>query len=107
MKTGFGSGGQITVAYVLNGRQVVELFTIAADETIGHFLQRRQCQSRVPEVVRNRDYGVFSQLAGPETCLNDGDRLEFYQPLCTNPLQKRHQLASRRLSENRSCSKGK
>ena len=107
MKTGLGSGGQITVAYVLNGRQVTELFTIDADETVGHFLQRRQGQNCVPGVVRNRNYGVFSRLAGPETRLNDGDRLEFYQPLRTNPQQRRRQLASGRLSENRCCGQEK
>ena len=86
-------GGRIAVVYIFNGQQVIKQFNIAAGECIGLLLQNRQFRHDIPAVVRDRDYGVFGQLASPDTLLSDGDQLEFYQPLTISPRQRRLRLA--------------
>jgi len=72
-----GLAGKIIVAYVLDGRQISELFDITAETTVATFLQLSNVQQCIPAVVRSRAYGIYSRPADAQTHLSEGDRLEF------------------------------
>ena len=38
--------------------------------------------------------GIFGKLAGPETVLKDGDRVEIYRPLALDPKEARRRRAA-------------
>ena len=38
--------------------------------------------------------GIFGKLAGPETVLRDGDRVEIYRPLALDPKEARRRRAA-------------
>lgn len=49
-----------------------------------------------PEVNR-LTFGIFSKSALPETILQDGDRVEVYQPLQVTPKDKRRALTRKKI----------
>ncbi|MCW5569426.1 MAG: RnfH family protein [Dokdonella sp.] len=44
----------------------------------------------------SRTIGIFGKVAGPNTALRHGDRVEIYRPLTVDPKTARHHRASRR-----------
>jgi hypothetical protein len=44
--------------------------------------------------ARGLKTGIFGALAGPETLLKDGDRVEIYRPLAIDPKEARRRRAA-------------
>ncbi len=44
--------------------------------------------------LQGRKTGVFGKVAGPDTPLSEGDRVEIYRPLAVDPKEARRQRAA-------------
>jgi uncharacterized protein len=85
----------VEVAYALPERQVVVSLSVPAGTTLEQAIQRSALLDRHPEIDLNvNKVGVFGKLLRLDTLLRDGDRVEIYRPLATDPKLLRRQRAA-------------
>jgi putative ubiquitin-RnfH superfamily antitoxin RatB of RatAB toxin-antitoxin module len=93
---------RIEVVYALRNRQTLLAFEVEEGTTAKLAVQRSGILQRYPEIDLARgDLGVFGKVVSPATVLRDGDRVEIYRPLISNPKLARRARAQRTLRRPR------
>lgn len=87
----------VEVALARPERQDRVRLEVEPGTTLGEAVRRSGLLERHPELAREPlDAGIFSQPAPAETVLRDGDRVELYRPLATDPKDARRRRARTR-----------
>ncbi|MFC1681373.1 RnfH family protein [Pseudomonadota bacterium] len=85
---------KIKVVYALRTQQVVEEVTVPVGSTAAEVIKASSLLRRFPEIDLSRNsIGIYSRLIGPDSVVEDGDRIEIYRPLVADPKAIRRQLA--------------
>ncbi len=88
---------QVEVAYALPEQQSLLSVTLPAGSTAEEAIRASGIMERHPEIdLTSQSVGVFGQVVGLDTPLNDGDRVEIYRPLQVDPKQARKRRAARK-----------
>ncbi len=88
---------QVEVAYALPEQQSLLSVTLPAGSTAEEAIRASGILERHPEIdLTSQSVGVFGQVVGLDTPLNDGDRVEIYRPLQVDPKQARKRRAARK-----------
>jgi len=85
---------RIEVIYALPQRQERLAIELAPGATVGDAIEASGLRQRQPRVDLTR-IGIWGRLAGLETTLRDGDRVEIYRPLIADPKVVRRERAAR------------
>lgn len=76
---------RITLVYASAPRTVhEESLSVPSDSTARDALERAGWLARFPEIP-TQTLGIWGRVAGPQTVLRDGDRLEVYRGLRVDP----------------------
>jgi len=85
---------QVEVAYAKPDEQVILSLQVLAGTPAQQAIETSQILTLFPEIDLNRNkIGIFSKICPLTMPLRDGDRVEIYRPLLTNPKQLRKQKA--------------
>ena len=77
---------KISIAYAIPGRQMLQSFEVAEGTTIQMAIADSGILEQLPQLdLRQRKIGIFGKLKAPETVLADGDRIEIYRAVTTDP----------------------
>lgn len=80
----------ISVAYATPSRQVEIPLRVEENCTLALAIQRSGVLGQFPEIeLGSLSVGIFGQLAALDDLLEEGDRVEIYRPLRTDPKQAR------------------
>jgi putative ubiquitin-RnfH superfamily antitoxin RatB of RatAB toxin-antitoxin module len=83
--------------YALAHEQTVIALELPAGSTVGEALVESRLALRYAELDLSRArVGIYGRVVGPETVLEEGDRVEIYRALSADPKQARRRRASRR-----------
>ena len=86
---------RVEVVYALPDRQQVVVLDLPAGGSLRHALERsRLLEALTPAECAQLCYGIFGELAAPDTLLADGDRVEIYRPLYEDPKLIRRRRAA-------------
>lgn len=84
------SGIDVEVVYALRDVQESVRLRLETGATARDAVNASGIQRRYPEIRVEAGYlGVYSRLCDPDQVLQDGDRVEIYRPLITDPKQAR------------------
>ena len=87
----------VEVVYALREEQIVVEVELNEGASVRHALLRSGLLLRFPEIdVERTPVGIFGKVAGPDTPLDDGDRVEIYRPLSVDPKDARRKRAKPR-----------
>lgn len=76
----------VSVAYALPKEQFWRSLSVQAGTTALDAIQQSGVLSEFPAINLNLNkIGIFGQIVGPDTALDDGDRVEIYRPITINP----------------------
>ena len=88
---------RVEVVYARSGRQHLVTLELAADATAGEALQQSGLLEKFPELgAATCRLGVYGLPVAPTRVLRDGERVEIYRPLKTDPKEARRVRAQRR-----------
>jgi putative ubiquitin-RnfH superfamily antitoxin RatB of RatAB toxin-antitoxin module len=88
---------KIEVVFAERDSQRTVVLDLAEGSTIGDAIAAAARIGGFPPLDFERTRcGVFGKLAGPETMLNDGDRVEIYRPLIVGAKDARRRRARKR-----------
>lgn len=86
----------VEVAYALPDKQAIVPLQVPAGTTAIDAVRQsgieRQFEGLDPEGAR---LGIFGKVVGPQTALQDGDRVEIYRPLIADPKEVRKARAAK------------
>lgn len=84
----------VQVVYAEPGRVFMRALRLPAGSCLGDAVAASGLAEERPEVVLTADrFGVFGQRAGMDRTLVDGDRVEVYRALQTDPMDARRRRA--------------
>jgi len=85
---------KVEVAYANLTRQRVISLEVPAGCTVAQAIVQSKIFQHFPELeLRKNKVGIFSKLVTEATVLQEGDRVEIYEPLLVDPKQTRRQRA--------------
>jgi uncharacterized protein len=84
-----------TVVFATPARQWSWRVEVAETATVGEALTAARAKAGALEVPWEADVGIFGELCGREALLRDGDRVEIYRPLKSDPKESRRARALR------------
>jgi uncharacterized protein len=91
---------RVEVVCAIPGEQTMITVEITDGATVGQAIEQSEILARFPTLeLEKAQVGIFGRLVGLAHPLHDGDRIELYRPLITDPKQARHQRARRRRSQ--------
>lgn len=82
----------ISVAYATSKKWFWRDLTVPGGATVSHAISESGVLTEFPSIdLRKNKVGIFGHIAGVDTVLKDGDRVEIYRPITIDPqkLQKR------------------
>jgi putative ubiquitin-RnfH superfamily antitoxin RatB of RatAB toxin-antitoxin module len=83
---------RIEVAYATPARQTLLELEVAAGTTVGEAIGLSGIEGAHPEMDSSvAQVGIFGRLVSRDTVLEEGDRVEIYRPLQTDPKNARRQ----------------
>lgn len=86
---------KVEVVYARSDVQVLIALELWHTATVLDAIERSGLLARFPEIdLSSGKVGVFSQPCGLDRTLRDGDRVEIYRPLRSNPQQLRRNRAA-------------
>ncbi len=92
---GAGEPLRIEVVYALPDEQRVRRLWVARGATLREAIEQSGILERHPEIVLGSNrVGVFGKLRALDDVLADGDRVEIYRPLSTDPKEARRRRAA-------------
>jgi uncharacterized protein len=92
----------VEVCYALPHRQWVWRVRLAGGSTVADAIARSGLSATLPDVrVDDAHLGIFSRAVTLSTPLRDGDRVEIYRPLQTDPKDARRRRADQNRSKRR------
>ena len=95
-----------TVAYATPGRQWLWVVTLPDSATVADALEQARAQAAGLDVPWNADVGIFGELCDRAAVPRDGDRIEIYRPLKTDPKESRRERAkARKAAQDRELSR--
>lgn len=88
----------IEVVYALPDYAHRVALQVRPGTTLRQALEQSGILGRFPEIdlARNKT-GIFGRLRGPDTVLNEGDRVEIYRALKVDPKEARRRRAARKM----------
>jgi putative ubiquitin-RnfH superfamily antitoxin RatB of RatAB toxin-antitoxin module len=85
---------RVQVTYALPDEQVVIELEVAAGATVGEAIHASGILARFPEIeLAQAAVGVFGERATLGETVEDGDRVEIYRRLTTDPKEARRRRA--------------
>ncbi|MBR6026560.1 MAG: RnfH family protein [Neisseriaceae bacterium] len=77
----------ITVEVVLSlpEKQYLRQITLYHNATLQDAIFKSNFADEFPEIINMQLFGIFGKRATPNTPLKNGDRVEIYRPLITDP----------------------
>jgi putative ubiquitin-RnfH superfamily antitoxin RatB of RatAB toxin-antitoxin module len=94
------------VIFALPSRQRTWRVTLADAATVGDALEAARDQARATDVPWDADVGIFGELCGRDAVPRDGDRIEIYRPLRSDPrASRRARVAAGRAARDRASSR--
>ena len=85
-----------TVAYATESTQWLWRVTLADLATVQEALENARAQAGAADVPWEADVGIFGELCERSTVPRDGDRIEIYRPLRSDPKKSRRARAEAR-----------
>ena len=83
---------KIEIVHALPHRQIIVQVAVARGSTVGDAVERSGILRRIaPDEAHG--YGIFGRRVTAERQLEDGDRIEIYRPLRTDPRTARRTRA--------------
>ena len=82
-----------TVVFALPERQWLWTVELPDGATVGDALEQARAQAAGIEVPWNADVGIFGELCDRAAVPRDGDRIEIYRPLKSDPKESRRERA--------------
>ena len=94
---------QVEVAYALPEQQYLIAVDVPAGATVEQAIEASGLLEKCPELdPASMRVGIFSELAGLQTPLSSGDRVEIYRPLQVDPkAQRRERARAQKRSQQR------
>jgi len=90
-----GSLLRVEVAHATPHRQVLLAITVPAGCTVAQAIERSGIRTHFPDLAVDPDaVGIFGRKVPPDQVLREGDRVEIYRPLQTDPKESRRQRAA-------------
>jgi hypothetical protein len=83
-----------TVVFALPVRQWLWQVELADDDTVADALAQARAQGSAEEVPWGADVGIFGETCARDTLPRDGDRIEIYRPLRSDPKVSRRARAA-------------
>ena len=88
----------IEVVYATAERQTLIELEVAEGTTVAQAIALSGIRIAHPEIdFPELKTGIFGRLASPDTILREGDRVEIYRPLRTDPKEVRRRRAGNRM----------
>jgi len=88
---------RVTVVYALAERQHSVALALPAGATLAQALAASGLAARFAALQgAPPDAGIHNRACGPDTVLQDGDRVEIYRPLQIDPKEARRQRVARK-----------
>lgn len=89
---------RVEVVFATPSRQEVIEMPVRPGTTVEQAIRESGILEQFPEIdlARHR-VGIFSELAGLQDPVRDGDRIEIYRPLQADPKEARKRRAARRV----------
>ncbi len=84
-----------TVVYATSARQWIWPLEVGDAATVGDALEAARAQAGALEVPWDAEVGIFGELCARDAALRDGDRIEIYRPLRTDPKESRRARVQR------------
>ena len=95
-----------TVAYATPARQWLWNLLLPHEATVADALAAARAQSTGTEVPWDADVGIFGELCDRNAVPRDGDRIEIYRPLTSDPKESRRERArERKAAQDRATSR--
>lgn len=89
----------IEIAYASEDEQILLTLRVAAGATVGDAIRTSGIVGRFSGAAAGCcRVGIFGRLAGAETVLKDGDRVEIYRPLHADPKDARRSRAHKKIA---------
>jgi putative ubiquitin-RnfH superfamily antitoxin RatB of RatAB toxin-antitoxin module len=86
---------RVEVAYAEPQHQWLVAVRLPAGSTVAEAIERSGICDQVPGIeIKDRRVGVFYQPCSLNTLLREGDRVEIYRPLLSDPKDVRRQRAA-------------
>ena len=86
---------QVEIVFATAEEQLLLEVTVVSGATIADVIERSKLAERFPEYDLNSlAVGVWGHPADRSQAVTDGDRIEIYRPLCTDPREARRRLAA-------------
>lgn len=87
----------VEVAYAFPETQFLLALTVAPGTTVRQAIEQSGIRSLHPEIDPSRAAaGIFGRVAGLDTVLKDGDRVEIYRDLIADPKNRRRARARKK-----------
>ena len=87
-------------------RQWLWELQLADEATVADALAQARAQSTEGEVPWDADVGIFGELCDRTAVPRDGDRIELYRPLTSDPKESRRERAkARKAAQDRELSR--
>lgn len=87
----------VEIAYALSEKQVLIALDVEEGATIRQAIERSGILERIPGIdLAKERVGVFGKTARLDAALRDGDRVEIYRPLVSDPGEARRRRVKRR-----------
>ena len=88
---------RVEVAYAKPEEQVIIPIDVPVGTTLEEAIRVSGILEHFPEIdLKKNRTGIFGKLAGPDTVLQDRDRVEIYRPLIADPREARRKRAAKK-----------
>ena len=95
-----------TVAYATPARQWTWKLLLPHKATVADALVAARAQSTGADVPWDADVGIFGELCDRNAVPRDGDRIEIYRPLTSDPKEsRRERVRARKAAQGREISR--
>ncbi len=84
-----GRTKRCTVVYATRARQRLWSVELPEQGSVAEVLDLARLQAADADVPWDADVGIFGELCARETVPRDGDRIEIYRPLTSDPKESR------------------
>ena len=85
---------RVEVVYAGSDKTCIVPLQLKAGMTVGEAIKQSGILQQCPEIdLAKNKIGIFSKLCSPDDCLREGDRVEIYRPLKTDPKEARRKRA--------------
>ena len=81
------------IVFATSTRQWLWTVELGSDATVDDALRAARAQAGALEVPWDADVGIFGELCARDAPLRDGDRIEIYRPLKSDPKESRRARA--------------